>query len=226
MKKSNAVLSVMSLLTLSMALSGCVLTESQNDIGGHLYVKKAFAAMDKDGSSTQLEAGQEYDTVLHMSDQGSDFAIHPNPFTSIDALLPNPKADQLGKVAVAASDSKQAFDVAGDVSESESHTPEAGSESCILGYHTELVCREVEDPAPKPQPGQKPVPPRHHRECNTVTVTDYGHQNYSGTRYIRNRMADLTLTAPGSQDVLATFSGSYEITNTLLDKVMTSPCYR
>lgn len=216
----------MSLLSLGLAMSGCELTESQNDIGGHLSVKKAFAAMDKDGTSTQLEAGQEYDTVLHMSDQGSDFAIHPNPFTSVDALLPDPKADRLGKVSVAASASKQAFDVAGDITESESNTPEAGSESCILGYHTELVCREVTEPAPKPQPGQQPQAPHHHRECNTVTVTDYGHQDYRGIRFIRTRHADLTLTAPGTQDVLATFYGTYEISNALLDKVMTSPCYR
>jgi hypothetical protein len=226
MNSKNAALSLACLVGLTVGVSGCVLTESKNDIGGHLYVKTAFSVMDKDGKTTTLDAGKDYDTVLHMAAQGSDMAIHPNPFTSIDALLPEPVADKLGKFSVAASASKQAFDVAGEITQTSSSTPESGSESCILGYRTRLVCRQVANGDRDHGPGNGPGHGGgHHQECFEESYPIYGNQNYKGIRNRTDRYASFAITNPGTQEVLATFSGSYNMENYLSDKVMTSPCY-
>lgn len=214
-------------MTVAAGMSGCVLTESKNDIGGHLYVKTAFNVTDKGGKTTTLEAGKDYDTVLHMAAQGSDMAIHPNPFTSIDTLLPEPAADKLGKFSVSASASKQAFDVAGEITQESTSTPESGSESCILGYRTRMVCREVADrDNNRDRDGHgHGGHGGHHQECYEESYPVYGSQNYQGIRNRTDRYAAMTITNPSTREVLANFNGSYNMENYLSNKVMTSPCY-
>jgi hypothetical protein len=224
MKSNSSVLTLACLITVAAGLSGCVLTESRNDIGGHLYVKTAFNVTDKDGKTKTLEAGKDYDTVLHMAAQGSDMAIHPNPFTSIDALLPEPVADKLGKFSVAASASKQNFDVAGEITQTSTSTPETGTESCILGYRTRLACRDVADGNQHKDKDGHIHGSSHHRECYEESYPVYGSQGFKGIRNRTDRYATMEITQAGTQEVLANFNGSYNLENYLSDKVMTTPC--
>ncbi|MFL5815776.1 MAG: hypothetical protein ACJ763_19565 [Bdellovibrionia bacterium] len=225
MKSNTSVLSLACLITVAAGMSGCVLTESRNDIGGHLYVKTAFNVTDKDGKTKTLEAGKDYDTVLHMAAQGTMMSIHPNALSSIDALLPEPAADRLGKFSVPASASKQAFDVAGEITQTSTSNPESGSESCILGYRTRLVCREVAERGNDRDGHGHGGHGGHHQECYEESYPVYGSQNYQGIRNRTDRYASLEITNPSSREVLANFSGSYNMENYLSDKVMTSPCY-
>jgi hypothetical protein len=234
MRKGSLFFSLVCLLS----LNGCFLTASRNDIDGKLSVSRSFVMVDKSGQKTTFEAGQTYTATLHMADKGSDFAVKPNAIVSVDALMPEPVADKLGKFEVAASASKQDFDVSGEVAESSSSFPETGADSCILGYEQRLVCRVVEDPKdPKDQKDARGPQGGHggpgdhggghggsHQECHTETQPIYGHQFYKGTREISDRNASLQILDPASKDVIATYSGSYRMVDVLVDKVMTSGC--
>jgi hypothetical protein len=208
--KKSMILSVVCVL----ALNGCMLTESPDDIDGHLYVKKAFTVMDKDGKTRAIEA-KTYDATLHMAAQGADLAIDPGLLKqNIDVLFPDPKAYANGKVDVPASASKQAFDLTGDIEANETRSAENGSDSCVLGFEHYVVCRDYQDQ-------QHHV----HRECHDETREILGHQYYSATRVTYTRSANLSLVDPVSKEEIASYSGSYSSSN-LVDKVMTSPSYR